>query len=414
MKRGVMIFCLSCVMALWSVGLGTQEQAPAAKSAMIEIPVRVYGGNQFIDTLRAEDFELLEDGRLQKIEALYLLDKGQLAREEAPAEAVVRPQTARFFYLFFQMTEYFNKIENAINYLFKEVLQPGDTVNLITPLKPYSLSAQALQTKSRDSLAKEMNSLLRKDIQKGAGEYRAILNELKRVVRTIAGPGVTRDQNPAEGDVDALSDTGTFTLESMLTRYREDLEKLESMRLVEPKKFLGVAQLLKSGQGQKFVFFFYQREFRPEISPNVLNQLMMAYQDRDDIRSNLADLFQFYKRDVTFDLNKVGQAFSDCGANFSFIFIDNMAKYQYGVTMREQSEDVFRIFNQIVKDTGGSTDTSQNPAAGLKKIADHAGKYYLLCYTSSSSPKDGSFRKVSIRVKDKDYSVSHRLGYFAR
>lgn len=413
MKKGVIILCLSVILWPWPAGSGTQAQTSTAKMA-IEIPVRVYGGNQFIDTLRAEDFELLEDGRPQKIDALYLLDKGQVAREETAQEGVVRPQTSRVFYLFFQMTEYFSKIDEAIIYLFKDVLQPGDTVNLITPLKPYSLSSQALSTKPRESLAKEMNSLLRKDIQKGAGEYRAILNELKRVVRTIAGPGVTRDQNPAEGDVEGLDTGGTFTLEAMLIRYREDLEKLESLRLVEPKKFVSVAELLKRGSGQKFVFFFYQREFRPEISPNVLNQLMMANQDREDIRANLSELFQFYKRDISFDLSKVGQAFADCNANFSFIFIDNLAKYQFGVTMREQSEDVFRIFNQIVKVTGGSTDTSQNPVAGLKKIADHAGKYYLLAYTPSSPQKDGSFRTISIRVKDKDYSVSHRLGYFAR
>lgn len=353
MKSGVAVRWSVLLILLWFFGFASQAQTPPAKSVLIEVPVRVYSGNQFVEILRPEDFELLEDGRPQKVEALYLLEKGQIVREEALPETGFRPQTSRVFYLFFQMTEYFPKIEEAIEYLFKDVLRPGDSVTLITPLKPYSLSPQALTLKTKESLAKEMNSLLRKDIQKGAGEYRALLNELKRLVRTIAGPGVNRDADPETGDVDALNAGGTFSLEMMLTHYKENVQKLESLRLVEPKKFVSVAELLRGGGGQKFVFFFYQREFRPEISSNVLDKLMMENQDRDDIRASLSDLFQFYSRDISFDLSKVSQAFADCGANFNFIFIDNQAKYQYGVTMREQSEDVFRIFNQIVRVTGG-------------------------------------------------------------
>ena len=414
MKSGVAGRCLVLLLLLWSFGFTSQAQTPPAKSMLIEVPVRVYAGRQFVEILRPEDFELLEDGRPQKVEGLYLVEKGKIVREEALPETGFRPQTQRVFYLFFQMTEYFAKIEEALGHLFKDVLQPADSVTLITPLKPYSLSPQALVLKTKDSLAKEMNSLLRKDIQKGASEYRTLLNELKRIVRTIAGPGVGRDQDPAAGEADALSADGTYSLEMMLTHYKEDIQKLESLRLVEPKKFVSFAELLRGGGGQKFVFFFYQREFRPEISANVLDRLMLENQDREDIRASLSDLFQFYKRDISFDLNKVSQAFADCGANFNFIFIDNQAKYQYGVTMREQSEDVFRIFNRIIRVTGGAMDNSQNPGAGFKKVADNAAKYYLLYYTPSNPQKVGLFRTISVRVKDKDYSVSHRQGYFAK
>jgi hypothetical protein len=400
---------------VFSSGPAAQEKlSPAAKSPFIEVPVRAFEGQQFVGSLHAEDFELLEDGRPQKIEALYLLQKGRILRAEALPEASVKPQTPRVFYLFFQMTEYIAKIEEAIDYLFKEALLPGDSVTIITPMKPYSLAPKALDQKSRESMAKEMKGLLRKDIQKGAGEYRSLLNDLKRLVRTISGPGANRDPNVESGVVDELSTEGTFTLEFMLTHYKENLQKLESLRLVEPKRFVSFAELLKQSAGQKFVFFFYQREFRPEISPNILNQLMMANQDREDIRASLAELFQFYNRDTNFDLGKVGQAFADSGVNFNFIFLDNQAKYSFGVTMREQSEDVFRIFSQIVRVTGGLMDNAQNPGAGFKKTVDHSEQYYLLYYTPANPQKDGSFRTISVRLKDKDYSVSHRLGYFAR
>ena len=62
-----------------------------------------------------------------------------------------------------------------------------------------------------------------------------------------------------------------------------------------------------------------------------------------------------------------------------------------GVTMREQSEDVFKIFSQIAAATGGVVDASDNPEAAVRDALAVADASYLLSYRSSSSAAKGAF-----------------------
>jgi len=410
MMRSSIVVVAILAAALCLAGAVQQASPPPTQSpkiSLIEVPVRVLAGGRFVDTLRAEDFVLTENGRPQRIEALYLVRKGLISREEAPPG--IRPQPHRTFYLFFQMTEYFSKIEDAINILFNKLLQPDDAVVFVTPLRQFALSAQAMKKKSREALIKEMTGLLRKDIQESGSDYRSVLSNLKMILRSINGAQGAMDKDVESGLVDS-----SYSLETLLTRYRSTLQKLDSIRLVDETKFMNLAEVLKKQEGQKFVFFFYQREFRPEIDGNVMNQSLMDFQDRPGIMANLSDLLQFYQRDVNLDLGKVSQAYADADVNFNFIFMDNTAKSGGGIRMREQSEDVFKIFTAICQATGGIQDSSPNPAAGFQNTVESAENYYLLYYADPATAADGSFRTIVVRIKDKDYSIKHRLGFFAK
>ena len=48
----------------------------------IEVPVRVFKGDNFIDNLSLKDFDLYENGILQEIDAVYLIKKTDVSREE--------------------------------------------------------------------------------------------------------------------------------------------------------------------------------------------------------------------------------------------------------------------------------------------------------------------------------------------
>lgn len=51
----------------------SQEIQHEAVAINIEVPVRVFKGETFINDLTLDDFELYEDGVLQEIEAVYLI-----------------------------------------------------------------------------------------------------------------------------------------------------------------------------------------------------------------------------------------------------------------------------------------------------------------------------------------------------
>jgi hypothetical protein len=65
----------------------------------ISVPVRVFEGEKFVDSLKLEDFEVYEDGKLQPIEAVYLIRGSDVRRQEGPAKAPA-PATSRFEHKF--------------------------------------------------------------------------------------------------------------------------------------------------------------------------------------------------------------------------------------------------------------------------------------------------------------------------
>ncbi|MBM3285291.1 MAG: VWA domain-containing protein [Candidatus Aminicenantes bacterium] len=386
-----------------SAALG-QEQVDITVTNII-VPARVLEGREFVDNLNAEDFELFEDGVPQIIQAFYLVRNTDVERKEGAQDFALR--TSRNFYLLFQMTDYNPKLAGMIDYLFQQALRAGDALVLQTPMKSYSLSPQALAAKPRKTLAEEMNSLLKKDIKTGNTEYNTLLRDLKRIVSGISG---TTTMANLETDSSATSLSG---LEFMLNRYKETVRQIEDQRLMDEKKILRFAQALKRVEGQKQVFLIYQREFRPEISPAVLNFLLSNYQENPNIMSDLQDLFHLYTRDLSVNTELLKKAFTDSSINFNFIFMNKEPDYVSGVVMREQSEDVFRSFSKVAQATGGYIDNSQNPAAGFKNAVENASAYYLLCYSPKNYQKDNQFKNITVRVKNPAYTVQHRIGYFA-
>jgi len=56
--------------------LSVQELQHEVSVINVEVPVRVFKGDRFIEDLKLEDFEVYGDGKLQKIESVYLVKRG--------------------------------------------------------------------------------------------------------------------------------------------------------------------------------------------------------------------------------------------------------------------------------------------------------------------------------------------------
>jgi hypothetical protein len=384
--------------------LAQEKVEPAPASPAVAVPVRVLEGDRFVDNLTLGDFEILENLVPQKIQALYLVRKSDVLRKEASQE--FNPNVSRNFYLLFQLTEYNPKLAELVDYLFREAVLPADSLVLQTPLKTYALSPQAMAKKPKETIAQEMNSLLKKDIKTGNSEYNSLVKDLRRMVINISGA------NPsAEIEADA-SLSAIPQLEFMLNRYKETQERIEQSRLIDEKKIMAFAGALKRVGGQKHVFFIYQREFRPEVAPAVMNNLISSYQDQPNILSDLQDMFQNYRRDLSLNADRLSRVFADADTHFHFIFMNKEPERVSGIVLTEQSEDIFKAFSQVAKATGGIVDSSQNPVAGFKHAMTTSEAYYILYYFPEDGQKDNRFKPITVRVKNKDYSVLHRLGYF--
>jgi len=402
---------------LFSAGsLATQDIRLERTAINIEIPVRVFKGNTFVDNLTIADFEILEDGKPQVVEAAYLVKRTSIKRREETTP--LSPDTNRHFYLVFEMTEYDSRLREALNYFIDEVVLPGDELVIVTPMKTYRMKSDKFSDAGREKLLDQLLGILRRDIQIGSAEYRDLLDDLRALALTMVGAvglSSTNAQSAIAADpfaAAAVFDVST-SVEEQLQTYATLLSRLETMRQVDRAQVTALADHVRGQSGRKEIFLFYQREFVPKLDPMVLSAYQTAFNDRPDIIQTVTGLFGFFRRETPLDVDPIREAYADSGATVHFLFLTRPAPKVPGVTMQEQSEDIFAPLREMSRATGGYIASTADLGTAMKSAVSAAENYYLLYYTPKGYTRDGRFHNVVVRLKSGDFRVTHRLGYIA-
>jgi VWFA-related protein len=401
-------FVVTAGLILLGLSLTGQELKHDSVVVNIEIPVRVFKGDKFIDNLSIDNFELYEDGVLQKIEAFYLIGKTKIERSEASMEKdearkKFAPSVSRHFVLVFEVLDYNPKFKEILDDFFTKVIAPGDSLIVITPMKTYKLNSHALEEMNLQTIAVQLKSILRKDVILGNTTYN---NLVKEIIKAL------------------LNDSGTEINFAFSIQYLENLyAQWYNLKHLQEKNLINFANYLKGLDGQKHVFLFYQKETLPQLSDRRMVSSFSDAQRKPHYYQKMYDLFLFYRRDINFDVNKIKEAFSDSSISSHFLYLTQTRSYTSDmdiktpaedlIQMQEKSEDIFSAFKQVAKATGGITESSANPTYMFKKAVDTSENYYLLYYTPKNYTADGKFRNVKVKIKGGNYRVLHRAGYIA-
>ncbi len=368
---------------------GSQQITEVSGVVNIEVPVRVFDGSRFIDDLTISDFEVYEDGKLQDVLAIYLIRKtsseprgGGFNRTAEKGTAAAAPDLSRTFILLFQVTDYLKRIDEALDYFFNTVLRPGDTVKAVTPLKTYNMNKGAIAESPRQDIKNTLKGILRKDIITAGSDYRSFCQQ-----------------------VESIADTEGLAGDLKHSMCMELLRKMKELNCIEEERLLEIAGQLKRTAGQKAVFIFYQQEALPIPS---------------FIMSEPESLVQL-KKDVSFDAERIKRAFSDSSIIINFIFLTNKSSNEDNirrtaisqVTMQDNTSEIFKAFTVLARTTGGLTESGANAAYAFKKAVDASENYYLLYYRPSPYKADGRFKEIEVKVRNRDYKVTHRAGYLA-
>ncbi|MFO7979598.1 MAG: hypothetical protein R6V00_02050 [Candidatus Aminicenantes bacterium] len=376
----------------------------------IEVPVRVYKDNNFIDSLTIDDFKIYENGKAQKIQAVYLVNERNVARKEERQR--FSPNTTRNFYLFFEISEYDPRIGEAIDYFLKNVIYPGDLLVVVTPTSSYKLREKALELKSRDEIVKQLRGILRKDALMGSSEYRSMIRELTELASSISA-SLEQRESPFAREESASFELQERTTGEKLMRYQYILGRLEEMRYVSQEKMMDFADLMEDEEGQKYVFLFYQNEYIPQIDPKILTQYMALYQDTPNIEQTVSGVMDFYRREITFDVEKVKQIYADRSISIHFLFMSSHKDIVPGVIFQERSEDVFSAFREMADATGGYIESSMRADLLMKNAVEASRQYYLIYYSPESYVRDGKFKEIEVEIPEKNYRIVHRKGYIS-
>jgi VWFA-related protein len=368
-----------------------QQLSHTATAINVEVPVRVFQGDRFVDHLTINDFQVFENGILQAVEAVYLIKKTDIRREEG--DKAIRPRLGRTFVLLFAMREWLPELANAMGYFIDNVILPGDMLEFVTPVKPYRLKPDVLAKAPKDRIKDEFVKKIKNDIIFAGSQETNLLAELRQ-------------------DAAALS----------LQTYRSHLDQLEQLRKMGEQDLLAFARELKKLDGQKTVFLFYQKELLPQVNLKKQMETQGVTFDDPAFLEDMADLLEFYKREPMFSVDTVKKAYSDSSMSIHFLFITknrsfgldvNEVQQPDGVIMVDKSEDIFSAFNEIAQATGGITESSFNIGAAFQKAVDASENYYLLYYRPKDYKADGKFKEIKVTVKTGGYRVTHRAGYFA-
>jgi hypothetical protein len=393
------------------------------KAINVEVPVRVFRGSSFVDSLTIGDFEVTDNGRPQKIEAAYLIKKSNIERREENRKFA--PRTARHFFLLFELGEFDPKLLEALDYFVTSVILPGDELTFVTPMKTYRVKSGILGRVNRKKVFEDIVSLVRRDILIGYSESRSILEEIKDLSQVMASLINSRSREAVSAalppDLVSVSPPvtsmdATFSANSVdeqLQNYLILLDKLQSLRVVEQKKFVEFARYLKMLDGLKDIFIFYQREFIPKIDPKILSAYTSLYNDRPDSVITLTSLFEFYRRESPLDVDYIKKAYSDSSTTVHFMFISRPQERPEGVVLEEKSEDVFAPFLELARVTGGFAGSSSNLVAMMKSAVEASENYYLIYYRPTDYVADGKFHNIEVKVKSGEYRLTHRAGYIA-
>ncbi len=363
------------------------QEEHVARVVSIEVPVRVYKRGHFIRDFSIHDFLLFEDGVQQRIDAVYLIKKKTIEREEKHEEGVKTREPeieSRNFVFVFEIHTYLPKLNEVMDYFFNKVMLPGDSLKVYTPVRAYTIKEDAFKVLSKQKIADQLKAKLRKDILLGSSEYRSLYEQIRKIVKT------------------ELSEQQKRRMCMDILRRMKALQQVDESNLIE------LAENLKQAEGQKHVFLFYQKQSLP--IPEILED-----PDRVELIGGISDHAEGIKT-----------AFSNASISGHFVFITKRPDYELDLTrmtsygaeredikMEDSSAEIFGAFNDLAKATGGLTESSANVAVAFQKTVEATENYYLVYYTPKDYKADNKFHKIEIRIRGGGYRITHRAGYVA-
>jgi VWFA-related protein len=367
-----------------------QELHHTAGVINVEVPVRVFDGDRFVDNLSINDFEVFEDGKPQKIVALYLIRKTEVRKEEAAAVSKAEPvpktnfvpDTSRNFLFIFELHDPMPKVDEALDYFFKEVFQKGDRVTVVSPKGTYQFKQETFDRARPDEVARQLKKKLRKDILLGAMDYKSLIQDIKDLSRP--------EMDSEAGGVAIMN----------------DIRQLRDRLTVNDEGIRRFAQAFKAQDGRKIIFLFYQKEEIVIPEPKYVDgRSVYAWEARRPIDYNVKD---------------IEKIFADASLTVNFIFLTNSTTDTFDITdlrpsgsLMDLSGSFYGAFREMSHASGGTTEASANALAAFRKTATASENYYLLYYVPSEYKADGKFKEIKVTVKGKHYQVSNRSGYIA-
>jgi VWFA-related protein len=354
-----------------------------------------------IDDLKAEDFEVVEEGKPQKIDTFKLikLDGGvaeaakempRAIRSEFDEEAEAARDDVRLFAIF--LDDYHVRrgssvaARGAIADFVATQLGPSDMVGLMYPLE--SLGSLRM---TRD------HSAIARGIQQFVGrkyEYTPRNSFEEQYF-----------QYPTEVVEKIRNQVSLSAIRALITHMGSLKEGRKALVLVS-EGFTAMlppqmrdANAAMPGSGNP-------NTYNPTAGVGDLNEDRAMWAAGLDLQDQLRDVF-----DVANKNNVAIYPVDPRGLSAAEFDINERVGVQTDTAYLAATIDTLRV---LADNTDGRAIVNGNDLSiGLKQIVRDTSAYYLLGYNSTQAPSDGKFHEIRVRVKRPGVQVRSRRGYWA-
>lgn len=438
------VLAVASILVLFAVGLPARQTAPASQAQrpavfrtdtnFVQVDAYPMKDGRILTNLEASDFEILEDGKPQKVEAFEFVKMEPFTPDEQKRdpntvresiEAAADPKN-RVFVIYLDTPHVTiaaaHEARKPLIQALNRVMAPGDLFGVMTPaMRPSDITFGRQLTTTEDMMTRYWPWGQRDSILRSPQEEALVPCTIDP--ETGKDMGVDDDGISAKM-IDALVDRKRE--DEMLTHLENTIDYLGMIR--ETRKslviFTGGWRMFGPNQGIAGPLTKLLQYYKPVppmgmAGPGRLRQPgeggmagCVSEVQRIaaiDNRSRLNSIIQRANRNnvVFYPINPMGLEVFDIPINRPSA-TENIKLQMTRVTERTDH------LMEAASNTGGiAVVNTNNMQAGLERIANQLSAYYVLGYTSTNTKHDGQFRKIDVRLKVPGATVTARRGYRA-
>jgi len=389
---------------------GVREEA---RVVVVEVPVNVVDRNgRPVENLKAEDFEITDDGKPQTITGFEVLDQRRTAPAPEPGDAPLNPAASRRWLLLFDLT-----FSSPRGIVAARKSARDFVVNRMKDLDTAAVATYYVETGvrlvipfsgDRAQLASAIDTLGLPNLAERSPDPSGLL---------MTSPNATSDAIMATaGDIGNVNDIAMGeAIENMQTMIQKSLRAVYRERVARMLDSFGkLALALDAVPGRKHILYlsegFDSRELSGSTGPSagakeaewaIRGQTWKVDQDgrfgNTDLKTGMTKALAFFNR-------------SDCTIHSIDIGGLRAGVSMTGVDVPVNGQDSLYSMSE---QTGGEFIKNANDLGpGLEKLLDRTGLIYLLAFQPVRIPENGKFHALKVKVKNKAWSVSARSGYY--
>jgi VWFA-related protein len=385
-----------------------------ARVVVVEVPVNVVDKDgRPVENLKAEDFEVFDDGKPQKITGFEVLDQRKSLPPPEPGEPPLNPAASRHFLILFDLT--FASVQGVVR------ARHSARDFVVTRMKDLDTAAVATYsvetgfrlvvgfTGDRTQLATAVDTLgLPNLVQRSPDPLALLVTQPNQVSEA---PFATTGGDPSSA-LDAAMGEALENMQTMFEKSHRAIYRDRISRMLD--SFAKLAVALDSVPGRKHILYlsegFDSRELSGRTSPNAGSREAewaihgQTWKIDNDARYGNTDLRSQMTRDLAL-FNR-----SDC-----IIHSVDIGGLRTGVEMTagDATVDAQDTLYYMSEETGGQFLKNANEMSSLfDKLLESTGLIYLLAFQPVRVPENGKFHTLKVKVKNKNYLVSARSGYY--